>query len=43
MTTPRKDNRTRIVFSDISYDRGISADIFSERYLKSPPREYIGQ
>jgi outer membrane lipoprotein-sorting protein len=43
MTTPRKDNRTEIVFGDIHFDRGISADIFSERYLKSPPREYIAQ
>ncbi len=43
MTTPRKDNRTEIVFSDVKYDQGIKADIFSERYLKSPPREYISQ
>lgn len=43
MTTPRKQNNTVIVFSAIDYDQGISADIFTERYLKSPPREYIGQ
>jgi hypothetical protein len=43
MTTPRKENHTLIVFGSIDYDQGISADIFSERYLKSPPREYIGQ
>jgi len=41
MTTPRKENATTIVFSDVNYDLGISEDIFSERYLKSPPREYI--
>ena len=43
MTTPRKENHTVIVFSRIDYDQGIAADIFSERYLKSPPQEYIGQ
>lgn len=43
MTTPRKQNSTTIVFGSIDYDQGISADIFSERYLKSPPREYIAQ
>ncbi len=41
MSTPRKNNSTTIVFGSIGYDKGISADIFSERYLKSPPREYI--
>ena len=43
MTTPRKNNNTLIVFGSVDYDQGISADIFSERYLKSPPREYIAQ
>lgn len=41
MTTPRKQNNTMIVFGSIDYDQGISADIFTERYLKSPPREYV--
>jgi len=41
MTTPRKENTTVIEFSEIEYDLGIEEDIFSERYLKSPPREYI--
>jgi outer membrane lipoprotein-sorting protein len=43
MTTPRKQNNTLIAFGSIDYDQGIGADIFSERYLKSPPREYIAQ
>jgi outer membrane lipoprotein-sorting protein len=43
MTTPRKDNSTTIVFSEIGYDQGISEDIFAERYLKSPPRQYISR
>ena len=42
MTTPRKENNTVIAFANIDYDQGIGEDIFSERYLKSPPREYIG-
>jgi len=42
MTTPRKKNSTAIVFHDIDYDQGVTEDIFSERYLKSPPRKYIG-
>ena len=41
MTTPRKDNTTVIEFSEIEYDMGVEEKIFSERYLKSPPREYI--
>ena len=41
MTTPRKDNSTFIEFTSISYDLGIEEKIFSERFLKSPPREYI--
>jgi hypothetical protein len=41
MTTVKKDNHTVIIFGSIDYDAGVSADIYSERYLKSPPREYI--
>lgn len=41
MTTPRKENVTVITFSEIDYDQGIEEDIFAERYLKSPPRQYI--
>ena len=41
MTTPKKENFTVISFSDPKYDVGVSEDIFSERYLKSPPSEYI--
>lgn len=43
MTTPRKQNNTQIVFSNVAYDMGLGEEIFSERYMKSPPREYIGQ
>ena len=41
MTTPRKENHTLIEFTDIAYNQGLGEDLFSERYLKSPPREYI--
>lgn len=41
MTTPKKDNFTVISFTDPKYDVGVSEDIFSERYLKSPPSQYI--
>jgi outer membrane lipoprotein-sorting protein len=43
MSTPRKENNTTIIFSEIGYDQGISEDIFAERYLKSPPRQYISK
>jgi len=43
MTTPKKKNVTVITFSDVAYDVGIDAKVFSERYLKSPPRKYINQ
>ena len=41
MTTPGKKNFTVISFDDSHYDVGISEEIFSERYLKSPPGEFI--
>ena len=41
MSTPRKQNVTEIRFDEIDYDTGVEDNIFSERYLKSPPREYI--
>ena len=41
MSTPRKGNSTTISFGSIAYDIGLDAGIFAERYMKSPPREYI--
>ncbi|MDW7712394.1 MAG: outer membrane lipoprotein-sorting protein [Deferrisomatales bacterium] len=32
---------TLLAFDEVAYDQGISADIFTERYLRTPPREYI--
>jgi outer membrane lipoprotein-sorting protein len=36
-----KKSKTTVAFSSIDYDLGIDADIFTERYLKNPPRQYI--
>ncbi|GAB6063977.1 outer membrane lipoprotein-sorting protein [Deferrisoma palaeochoriense] len=32
---------TELTFKDIEYNKGISEEVFSERYLRKPPREYI--
>ncbi len=37
----KKGGKTTIEFSEISYNRGLEASIFTERYLKNPPRDYI--
>ena len=33
------DSMTKMVFSDVAYNTGISDRIFSERYLRRPPRD----
>ena len=37
----KKNHQTTVTFSEVKYNVGIEPDIFAERYLKSPPREYI--
>lgn len=37
MTNVQNDHRTDVVFSDVAYDVGVESDLFTERYLKSPP------
>jgi len=37
----KKKSKTTVEFASIKYNVGVSADIFTERYLKNPPREYI--
>jgi len=32
---------TTIEYSTVEYDKGLPEDIFTERYLRNPPREYI--
>lgn len=35
--------QTTIEYSTVKYDVGLTADIFTERYLRAPPRQYIGE
>lgn len=41
MENLKKNQKTIVEFASISYDIGIGEDLFTERYLKNPPREYI--
>lgn len=41
MENVKKGGRTVLEFSDISYNVGIKEDIFTKRYMKSPPRKYV--
>ncbi|MEW6411044.1 MAG: outer membrane lipoprotein-sorting protein [Candidatus Zixiibacteriota bacterium] len=41
MENVKKGSKTIVDFSKISYNVGITDDVFTERYLKTPPREYV--
>lgn len=41
MENVQKNRYTTVSFSSIKYNVGISEDVFTQRYLKNPPREYI--
>lgn len=41
MTDTNIGGSTTISYSDVKYDLGVSPDVFTERYLKAPPAEYI--
>ena len=41
MANIKKDQYTTVEFGNVAYDLGMKDDIFTERYLKNPPREYI--
>lgn len=41
MENVKNGGRTVIEFSNIDYNVGIDGSIFTERYLKNPPRKYI--
>jgi outer membrane lipoprotein-sorting protein len=41
MTDVKKGSNTTVEFSDIKYNVGLTSDLFTERYLKNPPRQYI--
>lgn len=37
----KQERKTTVTFSSIQYNQGLVDDIFTERYLKNPPRQYI--
>jgi hypothetical protein len=41
MTDTQKNHFTVVHFTDIDYNTGVEDNIFSERYLRTPPRKYI--
>jgi hypothetical protein len=41
MKNVKSGHRTEVVFTDVAYDLGIEPDIFSERFLREPPRRWI--
>lgn len=41
MKNVKSGHRTEVVFTDVAYDVGIEPEIFSERYLREPPRRWI--
>lgn len=41
MKNVKSGHRTEVVFTDIAYDLGIEPDVFSERFLREPPRRWI--
>jgi outer membrane lipoprotein-sorting protein len=41
MESLKKGSKTTVDFSKITYNLGLKDDLFTERYLKTPPREYI--
>jgi len=41
MTNDQNGHRTEVTFTDVAYDVGVRDGIFSERYLRSAPREWI--
>lgn len=41
MSDLKKNRHTTIDFVNIEYNIGLTEDIFTERYLKTPPREFI--
>ena len=41
MVNKKSGHSTTVVFTDVAYDLGIEADIFSERYLREPPRKWV--
>ena len=41
MEDTKKGGKTTINFDNISYNQKIGDDVFTERYLKTPPRQFV--
>jgi len=41
MENLKKKTKTYVDFSKIKYDQGLTDDLFTERYLKNPPRQFV--
>lgn len=41
MRDARSGHRTEVVYEEIGYDVGLAKGLFSERYLRRPPRQWI--
>jgi len=41
MENPQLRHRTETLFYDIKYDIGLKQDLFTERYLRNPPRKWL--
>ncbi len=41
MTDANIGGSTSVQYSDVQYDLGLPEDIFTERYLRNPPREFL--
>lgn len=41
MENVKTGSKTVMTYSDVEYDTGIPDDIFTERYLRNPPREHL--
>ncbi len=43
MENKKKKSSTTVSFSKVEYDVGVGDDLFTERYLKAPPKKYIAE
>jgi outer membrane lipoprotein-sorting protein len=41
MTNMKKNHSTLVEFSNVEYNIGLEDDLFTERYLKAPPKKYV--
>lgn len=41
MRNTQSGHRTEVMFTSVEYNRGIGDDIFTERYLRTPPQKWI--